>query len=108
MVLSPCRKLIQKWTPRCKRSEYEIQPRCTQRIPCNLTIEGQLDVVGFAFGVFEDRADVVTEIALDFQDERGRSPLGIVGLPAQQLARERVHTRRSLAGPDAPENRHAV
>ena len=49
----------------------------------------------------------MTEIALDFKDERRRSPLGIVGLPAQQLARERVHTRRSLAGPDGPENRHA-
>ena len=49
----------------------------------------------------------MTEIALDFQDERRRSPLGIVGLPAQQLARERVHTGRRLAGPDGPENRHA-
>ena len=84
-----------------------IQPRRTQGIPCDPAIEGQLDVVGFAPGVFENRADVVTEIALDFQDERRRSPLGIVGLPAQQLARERVHTRRSLAGPDGPENRHA-
>ena len=48
-----------------------------------------------------------TEIALHFQDERGRSPLGIAGLPAQQLARERVHTGGGLPGAHGAENRHA-
>ena len=33
-------------------------------------------------------ADVVAQIAFDFQDERGRSPRGIVRLPAQELARD--------------------
>ena len=50
---------------------------------------------------------VVAKIALHFKDERGRSPLGIVGLPAQKLARERVHTGGCFAGPDSAEDRHA-
>ena len=52
-------------------------------------------------------ADVVTNIAFDFKDERGRSPLGIRRVPAQELAGERVHTGRGLAGPDRAENPHA-
>ena len=47
------------------------------------------------------------EIALHFKDQHGGAPLGIVRLPAEELARERVHTRRRLAGPDRAENRHA-
>ena len=46
------------------------------------------------------------EIARHFKD-RGGAPLGIVRLPVEELARERVHTRRRLAGPDRAENRHA-
>ena len=52
-------------------------------------------------------ADVVAKIALHFKDQRRRAPLGIRRLPAQELARDRVHTRRRLAGPDRAENRHA-
>ena len=46
-------------------------------------------------------------IALHFKDQCRRAPLGIRRLPAQELARERVHTGGRLAGPDGPENRHA-
>ena len=55
----------------------------------------------------EHPADVVAKIAFDFKDQRRRAPLGIRRVPAQELARERVHTRRRLAGPDRAENRHA-
>ena len=48
------------------------------------------------------------EIALHFKDQHGGAPLGIVRLPAEELARERVHTRRRLAGPDRAENRVLV
>ena len=36
-----------------------------------------------------------------------RSPRGILGLPAQELARDRVQTGRRLTGVNRPENRHA-
>ena len=49
----------------------------------------------------------MAKIALDFKDERGGAALGIRRLPAQELARERVHTGGGLAGPDGAENRHA-
>ncbi len=84
-----------------------IKPRRAQRVPRQPAIEGQLDVVAFASNLGEYAADVVTEIALHFQDERGRSPCGIRGLPAQELARERVHTGGGLAAADGAENRHA-
>ena len=84
-----------------------IEPRRTQRIPRQPAIEGQLDVVLVAAQLGEHPADVVAEIAFDFQHERGGAALGIVGLPAEELARERVHAGRRLAGPDRAENCHA-
>ena len=49
----------------------------------------------------------MAQIAFDFQDARGRSPLGIVRVPAQELARERVHTGGRFTGANHPEHRHA-
>ena len=49
----------------------------------------------------------MTKIALHFKDERGGAAVGIAGLPAQELARERVQTGGGLAGPDRAKNRHA-
>ena len=46
-------------------------------------------------------------MALHFKHERRHAPLAILGVPAEELAREGVHTRGSLAGPDGPENRYA-
>ena len=46
-------------------------------------------------------------IAFDFQDQRGRSPRGIVRVPAQELARDRVQTGGGLTGADRAEHRHA-
>ena len=89
------------------RERVRIEPRRAQGIPCQPAIETQLDVVVAAAQLGQHPADVVAKVALDFQDERGRSALGIVGLPAEELARERVHTRGRLAGPDRAENRHA-
>ena len=42
-----------------------------------------------------------------FKPERRHAPLAILGVPAEELAREGVHTRGSLAGPDGPENGRA-
>ena len=88
-------------------SRVRIEPGGTQGIPRQPAIEGQLDVVVGAAQLGEHPADVVAKITLHFQDQRGGAPLGIRRLPAQELARERVHTRRRLAGPDRAENRHA-
>ena len=49
----------------------------------------------------------MAKIALHFKDQRRRAPLGIRRLPAEELARERVHAGGRLAGPDGAENRHA-
>ena len=40
------------------------------------------------------------------EHERGHAPLGSVGVPAQELAREGVHTRGGFPGPDSPDNGH--
>ena len=84
-----------------------IEPGGTQRIPRQPAVKGQLDVVLAPVQLGQHPADVVAKIALHFQDQRRRAPLGIRRLPAEELARERVHTRRRLAGPDRAENRHA-
>ena len=49
----------------------------------------------------------MAKIALHFQDQRRRAPLGIRRVPAEELARERVHTRRRFTGPDGADNHHA-
>ena len=59
------------------------------------------DVVAFASNLGEYAADVVARIAFDFQDERGRSPLRIVRVPAQELPRERVQTSGVFPEPTA-------
>ena len=84
-----------------------IKPRRAQRIPRQPGIEGQLDVVAASVQLGQHPTDVVARIAFDFQDERGRSPCGIVRVPAQELARERVPTDGGLVGPDGAEHRHA-
>ena len=84
-----------------------IEPGGTQGVPRQPAIEGQLDVVLAPVQLGEHPADVVAKIALHFKDQRRRAPRGIVGLPAEELARERVHTRRRFTGPDRAENRHA-
>ena len=84
-----------------------IKPGGTQGIPRQPAVEGQLNVVLASVQLGQHPADVVAKIALHFKDERRRPPLGIRGVPAEELAGERVHTRGGLAGPDRPENRHA-
>ena len=84
-----------------------IEPCRTQGIPRQPAVETQLDVVAFAVQLGEHPADVVAKITFHFKDERGRSALGTVGLPAQELAGERVHTGRRFAGADRAEDRHA-
>ena len=46
-------------------------------------------------------------ISLPDHTKRGHAPLGILRVPALELARDRVQTGRRLAGSDGPENRHA-
>ena len=99
-------ELIQEGRDRV-RERVRIEPGGTQGIPRQPTIETQLDVVLASVQLGQHPTDVVAKIALHFQDQRRRAPLGIRRLPAEELARERVHTRRRLAGPDRAENRHA-
>ena len=94
-------ELIQEGRDRV-RERVRIEPGGTQGIPRQRAVKTQLDVIVGAAQISEHSADVVAKIALHFEDERGHAPLGIVGLPAQELARERVYTRGGLAGPDAP------
>ena len=47
------------------------------------------------------------ESPLTSRTSAARSPRGIVRVPAQELARERVPTGGGLAGPDGAEHRHA-
>ncbi len=99
-------ELIQEGRDRV-RERVRIEPCGTQGIPRQPAVKTQLDVVVGAAQLGEHSADVVANISLHFEDQRGGAPLGIVRLPAQELAGERVHTRRRFAGPDRAENRHA-
>ena len=89
------------------RERVRIEPCGTQGAPRQPAVKTQFDVVVGAAQLGEHSADIVAKIALHFEDGRGHAPFGIVGVPAQELARERVHTGRRLAGPDRAENRHA-
>ena len=99
-------ELIQEGRDRV-RERVRIEPCGTQGNPRQPAVKTQLDGVVGAAQLGEHSADVVAKISLHVEDERGHAPLGTVGVPAQELARERVRTGRRLAGPDRAENRHA-
>ena len=67
-----------------------IELRRAERIPGYPAVEAQFQVVLLAARLGEHPADVVTKIALHFEHERGHAPLGILGVPAEELPREGV------------------
>ena len=75
-----------------------------QGVPLIFPVHADLHVVLFTFRCFENLADVVAEVALHFEDQRGGPALRIPGLPAKQLPGKRVHASRGLTRADRPED----
>ena len=75
-----------------------------QRVPLPAPAEGEFDVIVAPSGVFEVGADVVAEVALDFEDESGGPLLRVRGLPREELLGEGAHTGGGLSGPDGAED----
>ena len=81
-----------------------IEPVRGQGVPLIFAAQAQLHVIVFPARLFQNLPDVVAEIPLHFEDERGRPALRICGLPAEQLPGKGVHARRGLPGPDGSED----
>ena len=87
------KELIQEGRDRVRQG-VRIEPGGTQRVPRDAAIETQLDVVVAPAQFGQHGADVVTKIALHFKDERGGAPVGIAGLPVQELGGQTGADRR--------------
>ena len=75
-----------------------------QGVPLIFPVHADLHVILLTFRCFENLADVVAEVPLDFQDQRGGPALRILRLPAKQLPGKRVHASRGLTRADRPED----
>ena len=84
-----------------------VEERIVERVPLPRSAEPDFEVVVSPTRVPEDAPDLMAEVSFDFEHERARAAVGIVGPPVKQLAGERVHAGRGLAGADGPDDEHA-